>query len=49
MTNPTVFAEFEKEVNAIVVNFGVQDQAIMETLWRNSEPSALLPSRCQQT
>lgn len=43
MSNPTVFSEFEKEVNAIVVNFGVQDQAIMEILCGNSEPSALLP------
>ena len=43
MTNPTVFSEFEKDVNAILVNFGVQDQAIMEILCGNVEPSALLP------
>lgn len=38
-----LFAEFEKEVHAIVTNFGVHDQAIFDILSGKSEPSALLP------
>lgn len=43
MANPMVFGEFEKDANAIVVNFGVQDQAILDMLTGAAEPSALLP------
>lgn len=43
LSNPSVFAEFEKEANAILVSFGVQDQALLETMTGLSEPSALLP------
>ncbi len=43
MSNPMVFSEFEKQANAIVVNFGVQDQAILDMLTGNAEPSGLLP------
>lgn len=43
MDNPTVFGEFEKEANALVVQFGVQDQAMMDILTGDAEPSALLP------
>ena len=43
ISNPMVFAEFEKEANAIVVNFGVQDQAILDMLTGKAEPSGLLP------
>jgi beta-glucosidase len=43
MNNPMVFSEFEKEANAILVNFGVQDQAIMDILSGKAEPSGLLP------
>jgi beta-glucosidase len=43
ISNPMVFSEFEKEANAIVVNFGVQDQAILDILTGNAEPSGLLP------
>ncbi|MGZ8559629.1 MAG: glycoside hydrolase family 3 protein [Chitinophagaceae bacterium] len=43
MSNPMVFSEFEKEANAILVNFGVQDQAILEMLTGHAEPSGLLP------
>lgn len=43
MNNPMVFAEFEKDANAILVNFGVQDQAILEILTGHAEPSGLLP------
>ncbi|MBB6129751.1 glycoside hydrolase family 3 protein [Mucilaginibacter lappiensis] len=43
MANPMVFSEFEKNTNAIVVDFGVQGQATLDILTGNSEPSALLP------
>jgi beta-glucosidase len=43
LSNPSVFAEFEKDANAILVSFGVQDQALLETFTGLSEPSALLP------
>ncbi len=43
MANPTVFSEFEKNVSALLVNFGVQDQAILELLTGAVEPSGLLP------
>ncbi|KIL41443.1 beta-glucosidase [Gordoniibacillus kamchatkensis] len=43
LNNPTVVAEFEAEVDAIVVNFGVQVQAVMEVLTGSAEPSGLLP------
>ncbi len=43
MNNPMVFAEFEKNANAILVHFGVQDQALLDILTGVSEPSALLP------
>jgi beta-glucosidase len=29
MSNPTVVREFEKEIDALLINFDVQDQAIM--------------------
>ncbi|QIA06568.1 glycoside hydrolase family 3 protein [Draconibacterium halophilum] len=43
VSNPMVFAEFEKAADAIVVSFGVQDQAIMDILSGKAEPSGLLP------
>ena len=43
MNNPMVFGEFEKDANAILVNFGVQDQAILDIVTGAAEPSALLP------
>lgn len=43
VSNPMVFSEFEKQVDAIVVNFGVQDQAVMEVVSGKTEPSGLLP------
>lgn len=39
---PMVFHEFEKDVNGILMGFGVQDQAIFEIL-TGKEPSGLLP------
>lgn len=43
MSNPAVFSEFEKQADGILVDFGVQDQALLELLTRVVEPSALLP------
>ena len=43
MSNPMVFSEFEKDANAILVTFDVQDQAVMDILTGAAEPSALLP------
>lgn len=43
LSNPTVVEEFESEVDAILANFGVQDQAILEVLTGAVEPSGLLP------
>lgn len=41
--NPLVVSEFEPLADAILFNFGVQDQAILETLAGKNEPSGLLP------
>lgn len=43
MSNPTVVSEFEAEVDALLVNFGVQGQAIMDVISGRFEPSGLLP------
>nr|WP_315175015.1 glycoside hydrolase family 3 N-terminal domain-containing protein [uncultured Flavobacterium sp.] len=43
ISNPMVFAEFEKEVDAIVGEFGVQVEAIMDIISGQTEPSGLLP------
>lgn len=43
VSNPTVVAEFERSVRAILVHSGVQDQALMEIISGGTEPSALLP------
>ncbi len=43
LSNPSVMNEFEKDVNAIIVSFGVQDQALLDILTGKAEPSALLP------
>lgn len=40
---PTVVAEFEPSADAILVSFGVQDQAILDILTGATEPSGLLP------
>ncbi|TBX25367.1 glycoside hydrolase family 3 protein [Jiulongibacter sediminis] len=41
--NPLIFSEIEKYADAILVDFGVQYQAILEILAGNAEPSAMLP------
>jgi len=43
MAKPMVFSEFEKEADAIVINFEVQDQAILDIITGVAEPSGLLP------
>jgi beta-glucosidase len=43
ITNPMVFGEFEKEADAIVGEFGVQVEALMDIVSGKVEPSGLLP------
>ncbi|MEZ0538116.1 glycoside hydrolase family 3 protein [Fibrella arboris] len=43
MSNPTIFTEFDKQSNAILAHFSVQDQALMDILTGAAEPSGLLP------
>lgn len=43
LSKPAIVAEFEAEVDAIVAAFGVQDQAILDILTGEAEPSGLLP------
>lgn len=42
-SNPMVFSEFEKEVDAIVMDFGVQIEALLDIVSGKIEPSGLLP------
>ena len=42
-TNPMVFSEIEKDASALLLNFGVQDQALFDIISGLVEPSALLP------
>jgi beta-glucosidase len=43
MSNPMIFSEFEKDADAIVAAFDVQDQALLDVLSGRVEPSGLLP------
>ncbi|WP_172196131.1 glycoside hydrolase family 3 protein [Saccharibacillus qingshengii] len=43
LSNPAVVAEFEPEADAILANFGLQDQALLAILCGEAEPSGLLP------
>lgn len=43
MSHPMVFSEFEKNADAMLVHFSVQDQALLDMLTGAAEPSALLP------
>lgn len=43
ISNPMIVAKFEKEADAIVGEFGVQMEALMDILSGKMEPSALLP------
>lgn len=40
---PMVFAEFEKQVEGIVLNFGISTQAVLDIISGITEPSGLLP------
>ncbi len=48
-SKPMVFAEFEKQVDGILLGFGVMDQAVMDLLSGNTEPSGLLPVQMPAT
>ena len=43
LSNPTVMGEFEPSADAILVNFGVQNQAVLDLISGIAAPSALLP------
>ena len=43
MSNPMVFGEFEEQVDAILAEFGVQVEALLDIVSGKVEPSALLP------
>lgn len=43
LSNPAVVAEFESQVDGLLVSFGVQDQAMADILSGKAEPSGLLP------
>jgi beta-glucosidase len=43
LSNPAVVSEFESQVDSILVNFGVQDQALMDIISGEVEPFGLLP------
>jgi len=43
LNTPMVFSEFEKNANAILTHFSVQDQALLDIITGAAEPSGLLP------
>jgi beta-glucosidase len=43
VAKPMVFSEIEKSASSILIHMGVQDQALMELITGEAEPSALLP------
>ena len=43
LSNPTVVEEFEREINALVISFEVQDQAVLDIVSGKVEPYGLLP------
>ena len=42
LSNPAVVAEFEKEVDGIMIGFGIQSQAYLDIISGKAEPSGLL-------
>lgn len=42
-SKPMIFNEFEKQVDGIVLNFGVSAQAVLDIISGKTEPSGLLP------
>jgi beta-glucosidase len=49
VSNPMVFSEIENAVSAIIVHLKVQDQALMDIISGDVEPSGLCLSRCRLT
>ncbi|MBL4559351.1 MAG: glycoside hydrolase family 3 C-terminal domain-containing protein [Labilibaculum sp.] len=43
LTNPAVVSEFEKDVQGLLVSFGVQSMALLDILSGKAAPSGLLP------
>jgi beta-glucosidase len=43
LSNPTVVKEFESEIDGLLINFMIQDQAILDVITGRAEPSGLLP------
>ena len=43
LTKPAIVSEFEKQADGILVSFGVQNQALLDIISGNAEPSGLLP------
>ncbi len=43
LTNPAIVAEFENEIDALLVSFSVQPQALLDLVTGKVEPSGLLP------
>jgi beta-glucosidase len=43
MSKPMVFSEFEKDADAILATFDIQDQALLDIMTGEAEPTALLP------
>lgn len=43
LSNPAIVSEFESAVDGLLINFGVQDQALLEVISGQTEPSGLLP------
>ena len=43
LERPAVVREFETEVDALVVHFGVQEEALLQVLCGDTEPTGLLP------
>lgn len=43
LQNPTVVSEFERDIDGLLINFQVQDQAILDVVSGKIEPSGLLP------
>ena len=42
-SRPMIFSEFEKDVDGILIGFGVQQQAMLDIISGSAEPSGLLP------
>ncbi|MBT8180199.1 MAG: glycoside hydrolase family 3 C-terminal domain-containing protein, partial [Eudoraea sp.] len=43
VAKPMIFSEIEESASSILIHMGVQDQALMEIITGEAEPSALLP------